>query len=42
MSLRDLFAWPEALPILLLVPLAWLVLRTLDRARARRARNFPR
>jgi Ca-activated chloride channel family protein len=36
MSLRDLFAWPEALPVLLLVAVAWFLLRGLDRARARR------
>jgi Ca-activated chloride channel family protein len=32
----DLFLRPEALPVLLLAPLAWLGLRALDRARARR------
>ncbi|TAH34437.1 MAG: VWA domain-containing protein [Planctomycetota bacterium] len=36
MSLRDGCAWPEALPLLLLAPLAWLLLWALDRARARR------
>lgn len=36
MSLGDLFAQPTALPCLLLVPLVWLGLRTLDRVRARR------
>ena len=36
MSLGALFAWPAALPALLLVPLAWWGLRELDRARARR------
>lgn len=36
MSPRDLFAWPEALPILVLVPLAWLLLRFLDHSRSKR------
>ncbi|MHC4944275.1 MAG: VWA domain-containing protein [Planctomycetota bacterium] len=36
MSLPELFAWPEALPVLLLVPLVWLLLHALDRSRARR------
>lgn len=36
MSPRHLFAWPEALPILLLVPLAWLLLRLFDHTRAKR------
>lgn len=36
MSPSDLFLRPEALPVLLLAPLVWFVLRALDRARARR------
>jgi len=36
LSVREIFALPEALPILLLVPLVWLVLYTLDRIRALR------
>ena len=36
MSPAEMFTLPEAVPLLLLVPLAWLVLRTLDRRRFRR------
>ena len=36
MSPQELFALPAALPILLFAPLAWFVLYTLDRVRARR------
>lgn len=36
MSLGNVFAWPAGLPILLLVPVAWIFLRTCDRLRARR------
>jgi Ca-activated chloride channel family protein len=35
-SVQELFAWPEGLPVLLAVPLAWLLLHVLDRARAAR------
>ncbi|MBI3845165.1 MAG: VWA domain-containing protein [Planctomycetes bacterium] len=35
MSLRELFVWPGALPILALAPLAWVALLVLDRARSR-------
>ena len=31
MSSAEMFAWPAAVPILLLVPAFWLLLRTLDR-----------
>lgn len=36
MTLADHFARPEAAPLLLAVPIAWLLLRALDRRRARR------
>ena len=36
MNLRDFLAWPAAVPVLLLVPLWWLLLRGLDRLRQRR------
>ncbi|MCC6671833.1 MAG: VWA domain-containing protein [Planctomycetes bacterium] len=36
MSLAAFLAWPAGVPLLLLVPLAWLGLRASDRARARR------
>ena len=36
MNLDDLFAWPEMLPTLLLVPVVWLLLRRVDRVRAER------
>ncbi len=34
------FGWPEAWPVLLLAPLAWLGLRFVERARARRLRDL--
>lgn len=40
MSLADLFLRPEALPVLLLAPLAWLGFFALDRARARRLQSI--
>lgn len=36
MNLGDLFAWPAGIPVLLVAPAAWLLLRSLDRARTRR------
>lgn len=36
MSLRELFILPEAIPLLLLVPLVWFLLRSLDRAGEKR------
>jgi Ca-activated chloride channel family protein len=35
MNLREFFAWPGALPLLALVPLLWLLLRTFDGLRSR-------
>jgi Ca-activated chloride channel family protein len=40
MSPRELFAWPEALPVLLLVPIIWILLHALDGGRARRLEQW--
>ena len=40
MSLADVFAWPAALPAVLLAPLVWAALVAFERARNRRVERL--